>query len=359
LEINHMHKTHNPEKKVKLKTVIISGIITIIALVILNALPVYLFGTDNFIESRIVEIIPYPAVIIDNTHFISISDLKSNAKAVRQFYESQDFSKAGLRVDFSTEDGAKRLKLKERDILNKMIEDRLIILVSKKNGIKVSDSEVDDNVSRALSEYGNKEDNVQSKLLTLYGWTMEDFKEKVVKPDLYRKQLEKVYQKDGQLDADVLHKKISEANSTLESGGDFSKIANTYSDGPSKENGGELGWFKKEQLLPEIADTVFKLNRGKRTDVLESPIGFHIIELDDFRIADGIRTMVKLRQIFVAKKTFGDWLQEKKAEFKIIVPLKNYSWDIEQGSIVLSSQDMIDFEKRIQEKAQGDASVEN
>lgn len=357
-----MHKKeekHKPEKKVNLRTVIISGALIVAALVILNAIPIYFFGTDNFIESRVVRIIPYPAAVIGNTNFISISDVKSNLKAVRQFYESQDFSKAGLRVDFSTEDGAKRLKIKERDILNKMVEDRLIILMAKQNGIKISDSEVNDNVKRALSEYGNNEDDVQSKLSALYGWTMDDFKEKIVKPDLYRRQLEKIYQKEEQGNAEILRNKISKAKEELEKGGDFSKIANTYSDGISKENGGELGWFKKDQILPEIAETVFNLGRGKRTDILESPIGFHIVEMEDFRITDGARTMVKLRQIFVAKKTFGDWLQEKKAAFEVRVPLKDYSWDADFKEVVFSSQEMIDFEKSLEETAQGDASVGN
>ncbi len=73
----------------------------------------------------------------------------------------------------------------------------------------------------------------------------------------------------------------------LKKDGDFAKIAKEKStDTDSGANGGELGWFKKGDLVPEFADAAFTMKKG---DVSAAPVktqfGFHVIKLDDRRPA--------------------------------------------------------------------------
>jgi len=63
---------------------------------------------------------------------------------------------------------------------------------------------------------------------------------------------------------------------------DFTKIAKEKSTGPSGVNGGELGWFTKEKMVPEFSNAVLKLKVGEFTnEPVQTQFGYHIIYLDD------------------------------------------------------------------------------
>ncbi len=65
---------------------------------------------------------------------------------------------------------------------------------------------------------------------------------------------------------------------------EFSKLAKSYSIGPSKKNGGNLGWFRSGQMLKEFEEAVLKLKKGKITKKpIKTKFGYHIIMLNDIR----------------------------------------------------------------------------
>jgi peptidyl-prolyl cis-trans isomerase SurA len=63
-------------------------------------------------------------------------------------------------------------------------------------------------------------------------------------------------------------------------GEDFGELAKRQSDGSTKEQGGQLGSFQRDQLSPELADTVFKLDRGGVTDLIRTKSGFLILRVE-------------------------------------------------------------------------------
>jgi peptidyl-prolyl cis-trans isomerase C len=71
----------------------------------------------------------------------------------------------------------------------------------------------------------------------------------------------------------------------IQGGKDFAKIAKEKSkDSGSAENGGELGWFSPNTMVPPFADAVVALEKGKMTLVpVKSDFGWHIILLEDTR----------------------------------------------------------------------------
>jgi len=345
------------KKILKISTVAYSLLIICLLLIIVNAMLIYFFDLNNEFEKKAEKIIPYPGIVINYIHFIRLAEINANLKAVKNFYENQDFSKVGFRIDFSTEDGKKRLKIKEKEIISKMIEDRIIVLIADKNNIKISKNNIDQNVQRALDEYGNNEENIREKLLTLYGWTIADFKEKIVKPDLYKRELQKIYKKDTENNIQEIRNVIEKAKEALDKGEDFSGVAVKYSTGMSGQNGGELGWFKKDQIMPELSPTIFSLKKSGRTGILESELGFHIVELEDFKNIGNEKDMVKIRQIFVAKKSFSEWLGEKIKVIKIFIPLHDYQWNRESGIVEFTDEELKKFEEKVRNESLGDASV--
>lgn len=72
----------------------------------------------------------------------------------------------------------------------------------------------------------------------------------------------------------------------LDKGADFATLAKQKSTDPAKDNGGDLGFFSRESMVPEFADAAFKLGKGEYTKVpVHSEFGWHVIKVDDRRTA--------------------------------------------------------------------------
>jgi len=71
----------------------------------------------------------------------------------------------------------------------------------------------------------------------------------------------------------------------LRKGGKFEDLAQKYSIDPSKAQGGQLGWVRKEQLVPEFAKAAYKLTKKVPiSGVVKSEFGYHIIQFNDSRV---------------------------------------------------------------------------
>ena len=110
---------HKEEKNVGAKTIALAVLAIVLAYLAVIAILFYGMGANNFLVNKTVEILPFPVAMVGTDKIVTAGELNEDLVSVRRFYESQDFSKIGLRVDFSTEDGQKRLKVKERRLLNK------------------------------------------------------------------------------------------------------------------------------------------------------------------------------------------------------------------------------------------------
>jgi len=85
----------------------------------------------------------------------------------------------------------------------------------------------------------------------------------------------------------ILLKDESKANALivkLNQGRDFAKLASENSEGPTKENGGDLGYFSADQMVPEFSKAAFDLEVGDYTKTpVKTQFGYHIILVEDER----------------------------------------------------------------------------
>ena len=70
----------------------------------------------------------------------------------------------------------------------------------------------------------------------------------------------------------------------IKKGTDFAELAKQKSKDPgAAAEGGDLGYFTKDQMVPEFAEVAFKLDKGQVSDPVKTQFGWHIIKVEDKR----------------------------------------------------------------------------
>ena len=99
-----------------------------------------------------------------------------------------------------------------------------------------------------------------------------------------------------QSDESAAHSVLKKAQDELNSGAVFETLAEKYSDCP--ENGGDLGYITKGQMVEEFDDVVFNLGVGQISDIFRTRFGFHIAKVYDRKPAV-VRSMEEVKEIAV------------------------------------------------------------
>jgi peptidyl-prolyl cis-trans isomerase C len=106
----------------------------------------------------------------------------------------------------------------------------------------------------------------------------------------------------------------------LNKGEDFAKVAGEVTEDPSgKTSGGDLGYFTKEQMVPEFADVAFKLDKGQISGPVKTQFGWHVIKVEDKRMKppptfDEVKPQIEQ---FVVRKAQADLVTKLRGDAKI------------------------------------------
>ncbi len=226
-------------------------------------------------------------------------------------------------------DGIKTLKM---NLLNQLIEKKLLMTEAKKLGISVSESEINEQINKIMGEYPDtatfnsrmKEENID-----IASWKKEiEYQimlDKLVKTvagsniTVTPEEIRKYY--DDHLDQynsptrvrvlQIMLETREQAQTILDElkkGTDFSELAKTYSISPDSEKGGDLGYFSEDEMPPAFA-VAFKMKPGEVSGVVESEYGFHIFKLIDRREA-------KMLSLEEARPEIEEKLKRAKSEEK-------------------------------------------
>jgi peptidyl-prolyl cis-trans isomerase C len=115
----------------------------------------------------------------------------------------------------------------------------------------------------------------------------------------------------------------AEANAVLveiQKGTDFAELAKQKSKDPgAAAQGGDLGYFTKDQMVPEFAEVAFKLDKGKVSEPVKTQFGWHIIKVEDKRSKpvpefDKVKDQV---ETFVVRKAQSEYIAKLRAGAKI------------------------------------------
>lgn len=340
-----MQKSKLNEREISLKTVL-KGVLMLVVLLIMGI--GFLIYVLNFRYNSIIKatlnFIPYPAVIVDYKDIITVNALDDNLRSVKNFYEAQDFEKVGLRIDYSTTEGKKRLKIKEKVVLNRMIEDKVIERIASEKGIKVTKELVNQELIRKMDEYGTNVERFLNKIYTLYQWDLEEFQENVVKPSIVRKELAKWHENDTADDLEQANIDINEAKKKIDAGAYFTDVINEFSDKPA-EKVEDLNWLHLSLIMPELAENLANMKEREVSQIIESKTGYHILKLEE-RKKDEVGDAVKFHQVFIRKPSFSIWLSDQIKQAHVLIPLSEYEWDESLPGVIFNDLDLIEFEKK-------------
>ncbi|MBJ6725664.1 peptidylprolyl isomerase [Geomonas sp. Red875] len=266
-----------------------------------------------------------------------------------------------LLKDLDKAPAAEKMGFSRKVVLDRLVDKKLIEQKIRELDIKVSDDEV-----RASVEDVKKQNNLtQEQLeaaLTRQGLTFDKYKVQL-KEQMERLRLmsqevrskiqvgekdvrdyyeahRKDYGQEEVFRARQIFFKIDKSGGAAEmvrvegiaskvlaeakSGKDFAQLAMTYSNDPSAaKNGGDLGTFKRGDMLPELAETVANLKPGEVSALVLSPAGMHIIKLEEKSLSQGKpfeEVKADIEDLLYKKKSderFSQWVKDLHASAAI------------------------------------------
>jgi peptidyl-prolyl cis-trans isomerase C len=105
----------------------------------------------------------------------------------------------------------------------------------------------------------------------------------------------------------------------LDKGADFAELAKKKSKDPGASDGGDLGFFTKEQMVPEFSAAAFALEPGKISDPVKSQFGWHIIKVEEKRSrkAPDFEQVKSQIETYVTRKAQADYVGKLREAAKI------------------------------------------
>jgi parvulin-like peptidyl-prolyl isomerase len=212
-----------------------------------------------------------------------------------------------------------------RDQIFKGEEEQLIIAMFIDDFIttpKVSDMEVE--LFYRFVEFGKKIEYVYMRYDDIPDEKLKDFYEE--NPKLFeRAHAAHILIKDNEQKAEDIYLQLSQDP------GRFEEIAKKESEDPTAEEGGNLGWFYRKDMVAEFSEAAFALQAGKISTPVKSVFGYHIImALDDPEIPSYDEALFRVKQEYVVE--FREEVEKQTSEKsrsileKVIEEMNRSAW---------------------------------
>ena len=270
---------------------------------------------------------------------------------------SRSFNRALAQVQRRFAQSGKKLEGKNlanvrKNILETLIDRELLYQESEKDGIKVPKEKVNQQVESLKKQFPEK--GAFEKALKTVDMTEQELRDQIrrqlavremidtkiaPKVNVSEKEVRAFYDSHTDIfkrpeevrashilvkvasDADkktvaAARKKIEAAQKRIKKGEDFAKVAKEVSEGPSAKQGGDLGYFRRGQMVKPFEDAAFGMKVGQVSGVVRTRFGFHLIKVTGKKPA----SMVPYVKV---KDKIRDYLKQKKIQEEVQAMLKS------------------------------------
>jgi peptidyl-prolyl cis-trans isomerase C len=114
--------------------------------------------------------------------------------------------------------------------------------------------------------------------------------------------------------------KVKSTIERVKKGEDFAKLASALTEDPSgKQDGGDLGYFTKDQMVPEFSEAAFGLDKGQISGPVKTQFGWHVLKVEDKRMREPppfekVRSEI---EEYASRKAQSDLVTKLRADAKI------------------------------------------
>lgn len=255
-----------------------------------------------------------------------------------ELYKNMDTDASPQLRELKDEERVKIYKESEESFLETIINVKLQLQEAKSLGLHVGDDEVKEAIESIKKKYSMTDDSFQDSLKK-EGYTLTDYRKrlkeqiligKVVNQQVRSKvfvtpeEVEKFIRQDRRdsegfrisqiffkkpenaADKSKVEEKASAVLKKLNGGEGFRELAKSYSEDPSRVDGGDLGFIKKENLLREFTEAVSNLKPGEVSAPFWSERGLHIIKLEEKKEKKSTGEMKDEAEKIVSEKIFTE-----------------------------------------------------
>jgi foldase protein PrsA len=292
---------------------VLSLAVGIVAIVAIFGLLIYRYKSENNLVAAVAKVIPYPVQRV-NGSWVSYDNYLFNLTSYKHYYQNQPTGDDKAALDFNSAEGKAKLSELRKLVMDELKTEAVVNQMAAKHKIKVTEKELDDQAKQIIESSGG-EDKVKEVLTKFYGWTLDDFREKL-RFQLTKQKLQGAIASDDSINGQA-KAKAEEVLKEVKAGADFAELAKKHSQDGSAANGGDLGFAPKGQFVPEFETAAFALQPGQTSDLVKTKFGYHVI-----KVLEKKDDQVRAAHILIKSIEFEEYLKAETAKAKASVYLK-------------------------------------
>lgn len=160
----------------------------VLLFIVIAGFGIYVLEWNNKFIKSVSKTIPYPIAMVDTTNGISFYDYNKTTQTIKNYHDLQAMIWEMENYDLAKEEGVKYFQVTKKNALEKMVKDKIIEVYLKKNRIRVTKNDIENEISRLSQANGGKDKSLY-KIKNVYKMEIDEFVDYVVTPKIRRDKL--------------------------------------------------------------------------------------------------------------------------------------------------------------------------